>query len=208
MKFICFDVASGFSPAMALGALLDMFKEEGYANGLLRPFASSVYTEKVQRGGFEALLAHIDISDITESAFENCADDAFLNFASELKKLSPKSDIREILEALCVLELIKSFGIDSVCYDCKFTQTTFEDATESVNPNCVSAPGYALLKLLKASAGFPKSGDITLVGYGAESIAKNPDGILRAMLYEENRDGIFFAENIFETLFTEEISIL
>lgn len=212
MKCIYFDVSSGFSPVMALGALLDMFKEESYVNGLLSPFASYVYTENVIRGCFEGCLAHIDLCDESREAFESNADEAVRRIASEYEKLSPDSDLREILEAVSVCKLLESFGIESVRYSAGQEKADFEfstsDAFESNIEIRISPSGYALLKLLKAGFGIPENGDISLVGYGADSIEKNPDGILRAVMYEENRSGLFMEGRAFEALFTEETAIL
>lgn len=212
MKYIYFDVSSGFSPVMALGALLDMFKEESYVNGVLHLFASSLYTETVGRGWFEGCLAHIDLCEISQAAFESSADEYIKRTAAEFQKLSPISDLREILEVVSVCKLLKSFGIDSVCYGTNQVKADFEfsigEAFEGNKETRISPAGYALLKLLKAGFDIPEKGEISLVGYGADSIEKNPDGILRAVMYEENRSGLFVEGRAFEALFTEETAII
>lgn len=207
MKCIYFDVAAGFSPVMALGALIDMFKEESYANGFLRPFASSVYTQKVLRGGFEALLAHIDISENTASFFESNAGDEIQRLALKFRELSPKSDMREVLEAVCTAELVRSSGADVVFYGAGFSDIAIK-SNNSFNDICpISPSGYALMKLLGAIAKPMPEGDVCFVGYGADSAGISPDGILRALFIKENRDEVFFAENALEDIFLAESSI-
>jgi len=212
MKYIYFDTGFGFSPTMALGALIDMFKEEGYINSILRPFASAVYTENVRRGCFEGCLAHIDLGDKSRTAFEGCTDSAIRAKAERFAVLSPESDLREILEAVCVGMLIESFGIDGVYYGKIPDESEFEFAGEALSDNCPAAKitpsGYALLKLLGANTGVCEKGEISLVGYGADSIDANPDGILRSVMYEENQSGLFAGGRAFEALFTEETAIL
>ena len=107
MKYIYFDISSGFTPVMALGALIDMFKEESYVNEVLHPFAASVYTQTVSRGCFEGCLAHIDLSETSTKAYECCRDDSVMKLAKEFTQLSPNSDLRETLEAVCVCKLIE-----------------------------------------------------------------------------------------------------
>ena len=201
MKYLYFDTGFGFTPVMALGAMIDMYMEKFPLSPALNPFNASVYTQNVTRGCCEGCFAHIDlegyngsISDIIEiSVHDNYLKKLMLEFL----QLSPGSDLREVLEATGVRLLVEEYNFGEIIYSAGIVnemENTDVQADKTSGYGNITESGYALFKFIGAVRGVRPSGELIHSGFGADIPGRNDEGVLSVHVYDDT-DNVFDSMN-------------